>query len=294
MSMTDWYEKSMRALQLAGMGERTQECYTRALRQLVEFTGKTPDQISETELQDYFLRRRNVDEWAPNTMRICHAGIRFFFNNVLERNWGTFSYLAAPREFRLPTVLSREEVHRVLACVHTFHNRVFLSTVYACGLRLRETLNLETTDIDSTRKLIHVHRGKGAKDRLIPLPATLLPMLRAYWKTHQHKRLLFPALGRNHLGAPSASSHMSIASVQGAMKNAVRSAGINKKSVSIHTLRHSYATHLLEKGVNLHVIQRYLGHSSIETTMTYLHLTQKGHEDASQLINSLMENLGHE
>ena len=137
MRMTNWYEKSMRALQLAGEGERTQQAYTRSVRKLLEFFDKSPDLISETELQDYFLHRRNIDEWSPNTMRIAHAGIRFFFTHVLERDWRTFDYLGAQKEFRLPTVLSREEVRRVLSCVYTFHNRVYLSTVYACGCACR-------------------------------------------------------------------------------------------------------------------------------------------------------------
>jgi integrase/recombinase XerD len=289
--MTDWYEKSMRALQLAGKGERTQQAYTRAVRKLVEFFDKSPDLITETELQDYFLHRRNEDGWSPNTMRIAHAGIRFFFTHVLERDWRTFDYLGAQKEFRLPTVLSRQEVRRVLACVYTFHNRAYLSTVYACGLRLQEALHLETSDIDSDRMMLHVHRGKGARDRFVPLPVKLLPMLRAYWKTHRHPRLLFPAMGRNCRSGPNAKHPMAVSSVQGAMKNAVREAGIHKKNVRIHTLRHSYATHLLEEGVNLRVIQRYLGHASIETTMIYLHLTEKGHEDASHLVNALMEDL---
>jgi integrase len=292
--MTDWYEKSMRALQLAGMSERTQQCYTRAVRLLVEFFDKTPDLISETELQDYFLHRRNETGWSPATMRINHAGVRFFFINVLDRPWRTFDYLRAQKEQRLPTVLSQEEVRRILACVYTFHNRAYLSCVYACGLRLQEALHLETSDIDSGRMMIHVHRGKGAKDRYVPLPARLLPMLRAYWKTHRHPRLLFPALGRNGRNAAKSSCPMAISSVQGAMKNAVREAGIRKKNVRIHTLRHSYATHLLEQGVNIRVIQRYLGHSSLETTLVYLHLTQKGQEDAAHLINALMEDLCHE
>ncbi len=292
--MTDWYEKSMRALQLSGKGERTQQCYTRAVRKLVEFSEKTPDAISETELQDYFIYRRNVDEWSPNTMRICHAGIKFFFVHVLEREWGTFKYLAAQKEHRLPTVLSRQEVLQILASVYTLHNRVFLTTVYACGLRLQEALHLEVSDIDSARMLIHVHRGKGAKDRFAPLPDMLLPMLRAYWKTHRHERLLFPALGRSCRSGANAKSPMAKSSVQGAFKNAVRETGIHKKRITIHTLRHCYATHLLEKGVNLRVIQRYLGHSSIETTMIYLHLTPEGHEDASHLVNALMEDLTDE
>jgi integrase/recombinase XerD len=213
---------------------------------------------------------------------------------VLERNWRTFDYLGAQKEFRLPTVLSREEVRRVLSCVYTFHNRAYLCTAYACGLRLQEALHLETSDIDSDRMMLHVHRGKGARDRYVPLPAKLLPILRAHWKTHRHPRLLFPALGRNGKNAAKSPYPMAISSVQGAMKNAVREAGIRKKNVRIHTLRHSYATHLLEEGVNLRLIQRYLGHASIETTMIYLHLTQKGQEDASHLINALMEDLGHE
>ncbi len=287
--MTDWYEKSMRALQLSGKGERTQQCYTRAVRKLVEFCEKTPDAISETELQDYFLYCRNVEEWSPNTMRICHAGIKFFFVHVLQREWGTFNYLAAQKEHRLPTVLSRQEVLQILASVYTFHNRVFLTTVYVCGLRLQEALHLEVSDIDSARMLIHVHRGKGAKDRFVPLPERLLPMLRNYWKSHRHARLLFPALGRSCRSGANAKYPMAKSSVQGAFKNAVRETGICKKRITIHTLRHCYATHLLEKGVNLRVIQRYLGHSSIETTMIYLHLTPEGHGDASPLVNSLME-----
>lgn len=292
--MTDWYENSLRALQLAGMGERTQKCYTRAVRQAVEFHGKTPDAISETELQDYFLYRLNETGWSPATMRICHSGLKFFFTHVLKRDWSTFDYLGVQKQRRLPTVLSFEEVQRVLACTYTYHNRVFLTCVYSCGLRLQEALHLETADICSARMLIHVHRGKGSKDRMVPLPNMLLPLLRNYWSTHRHERLIFPALGRNGQNAHKSQDPMAISSVQGAMKNAVREAGIHKKGVSIHTLRHSYATHLLEKGVPLPTIQRYLGHATIDTTMMYLHLTKQGHEDASHLINALMEDLDDE
>jgi site-specific recombinase XerD len=226
-------------------------------------------------------------------MRICHAGIRFFFANVLDRSWRTFEYLRVQKERRLPTVLSQEEVQRVLACVYTFHNRVFLTTAYACGLRLQEALHLEVSDIDSQRMMIHVYRGKGAKDRYVPLPMSTYKLLRKYWTTHRHPRLLFPALGRNGKNAHKSQSPMAVSSVQGAMKNAVREAGIHKKEVKIHTLRHSYATHLLEEGVNIRVIQKYLGHSSLDTTLIYLHLTQKGNEDAYALINNLMEGLFH-
>jgi integrase/recombinase XerD len=289
--MTNWYENSVKALQLNGKGERTQQSYTRAVRMLTEFYGKTPDHVTEEELQDYFLHRKNVNKWSPNTMRICYCGIRFFFENVLKRNWHILGILRAQNERRLPAVLSVEEVRSLLARVKTPQNHAFLSTVYSCGLRLQEGLHLEVSDIDSDRMMIHVHRGKGAKDRYVPLPHATLGLLRRYWVTHRNARLLFPALGRNGKGAKEGTTPMAKSSVQGAFRGAKFEAGIRKKGVSVHTLRHSYATHLLEAGVNLRVIQRYMGHTQLETTMVYLHLTQKGQEDACQLINQVMEGL---
>ena len=290
MSM-DWFQKSMDTLSLNGKGERTQQAYTRALRMLVEFYAKDPAEISEAELEAYFLRRKNLDRWSANTLRICYCGIRLYFVQVLGRNWTLFNILRAKNESRLPTVLSREEVRRLLGCVHTAHNRAFLATVYACGLRLQEALYLEVCDIDSDRMMIHVHRGKGAKDRLVPLPQRTLETLRNHWKTHRNPRLIFPAQGRDGRAGPGASTPMAIASVQGALRGAKARAGITKRGVSIHTLRHAYATHLLEAGVNLRVIQRHMGHSSLETTMVYLHLTHTGQEQAYALIDSLMGDL---
>lgn len=289
--MKNWYENSVKALQLNGKGERTQQSYTRAVRMLTEFYDKTPDGISEEELQEYFLHRKNVNNWSPNTMRICYCGIRFFFENVLKRDWHILGILRAQNERRLPAVLSQEEVRGLLARVKTPQNHAFLTTVYSCGLRLQEGLHLEVSDIDSDRMMIHVHRGKGAKDRYVPLPHATLGLLRRYWVTHRNAQLLFPALGRNGKGAKECTTPMAKSSVQGAFRSAKFEAGIRKKSVSIHTLRHSYATHLLEAGVNLRVIQRYMGHTQLETTMVYLHLTRKGQEDACQLINQVMEGL---
>jgi integrase/recombinase XerD len=224
-------------------------------------------------------------------MRICYCGIRFFFVHVLQRNWHLFDILRAKNEGRLPSVLTREEVHRILGAVRTKHNHAFLSTVYACGLRLQEGLHLEVSDIDSQRMMVHVHRGKGAKDRLVPLPRALLTILRDQWRRHRHPRLLFPAYGRARRSAATAATPMAKSSVQGAFRHAKGAAGIRKRAVSVHTLRHCYATHLLEAGVNLRVIQKYMGHASLETTMMYLHLTAKGQEDASAVIDQVMEGL---
>jgi integrase/recombinase XerD len=287
----DWYQQSVNALTLAGKGGRTVEAYTRALRMLVAFHGKDPAEISQTELEAYFLHRRNVDHWSPNTMRICYCGIRFFFVSVLGRDWRLFQYLRARSESRLPTVLSREEVRSILACVRTPHDHAFLSTVYACGLRLQEAMFLEISDIDAARMMIHVHRGKGAKDRFVPLPQATLLLLRAHWRRHRNPRLLFPAYGRDCRSGGVSTTPMAKSSVQGAFRRAKIEAGIHKSAVSVHTLRHAYATHLLEAGVNLRVIQKYMGHTSLETTMVYLHLTHKGEADAYALINAVMEGL---
>ena len=169
--MKDYYQKSMRALQLAGMSQPTQKGYTRSMRMLVDFYGKTPDLITEQELQDYFLHRKNVDKWAAATMRICYSGIKFFFINVLQREWHTLELIHAKREQRLPTVLSINEVWNIINTVNTIQNKTYLTAVYTCGLRLHEALFLQVTDIDAQRMRIHVHRGKGAKDRYVPLPA---------------------------------------------------------------------------------------------------------------------------
>ena len=168
----------------------------------------------------------------------AHNGRFVIFVQVLRRDWNLFQILRAKSESRLPAVLSREEVRKILSCVRTPHNYAFLSTVYACGLRLTEALHLEVSDIDSDRMMLHVHRGKGAKDRFVPLPKTALAILRTHWKRHRNPRLLFPACGRDGRSASGAHTPMAISSVQGAFRAAKRAAGITKRAVSIHTLRH--------------------------------------------------------
>lgn len=286
-SETSWHDQMVRKLQINGKSERTQQAYTRAVHQLKTHYKKDPAFINEEELEEYFLYRRNESEWAPKTLRLCYYGIKFYYKFVLNTDWNLFSILKAQKEERLPEIPTKETIHKVLSCVTTFHNFVFFSTVYSCGLRLQEALNLQVSDIDSGRMMVYVHRGKGAKDRYVPLPKETLNLLRRYWKTHRNAKLIFPALGRGHTGGPTATFPMNRSSVQGALGRVVKKAGITKK-LSVHTLRHAYATHLLEQGVNIRVIQRYMGHKSLETTMRYLHLTRKGQEDAYQIIDAFM------
>src|SRR5712691_9501411 len=279
------------ALQLSGKGERTQEASVREVRLLAQCSHTSPDRLSAQELQHSFLHRKNVDGLAPASMRICSSGIRFFSQHVLQRDWHTLALMRAPRAHRLPAVLSVEEVRRLLTSATPLHNQVYVTTVYSLGLRLQEALSLQVSDIDGQRLQVPIHRGKGAKDRYVPLPEDTLALLRTSWKTHRNKTWLFPATGRDQQQSPTATSPMSRTSVQGAFRTAKHRAGITKMGVAIHTLRHSYATHLLEAGVNPRLIQRYLGHTQLETTMVSLHLTHTGHEDAYARLNALMQGL---
>src|SRR5262245_25454515 len=274
-------------LQLAGLSPRTQDAYLRAVRQLADHFRTPPDRLSEQQLRDYFLHLKNDRHFAAASLGIAYSGIKFFYSHTAPRDWPTLQRLRVPRENRLPDVLSVEEVRRLIAAVRTPHNRTYFQTVYSLGLRLGEGLHLQVGDIDSARMMVHVHRGKGAKDRFVPLPSSTLQALRAYWATHRHRTWLFPATGRDHGQAARADSPMERSSVQGALRRVVRDLGF-RKAVSIHTLRHSYATHLLEAGVNLRLIPQDLGHSSLQTTMVYLHLTAASHEQARARIEELM------
>ena len=289
--MTPLRQQMIAARQLSGKGERTQPSYVREVRLLAPFYGKPPDVISEQELQAYFLHRNNVDGLAPASMRIGYSGIRFFSQHVLQRDWHTLSLIRAPTEHRLPAVLSAQEVRRLLKAATPRHNQSYFTTVYSLGLRLHEALALQPADSDGQRLQVHVHRGKGAQDRYGPLPEDTLALLRAYWITHRHKTWLFAATGRNQQHGPTATEPMSRASVQGAFRTAKQRAGITQTGMAIHTLRHSYATLLLEAGGNLRLIPRDLGHTRLETTMLYLHLTQKGHEDAYERIHAMRRGL---
>jgi integrase/recombinase XerD len=281
--------EQMRAdLQIAGLSERTQEAYLRSVRLLAEHVARPPDQISEAELRQYFLYLKNEKQWAAASLAQAFYGIRFFYRRTVPRDWATLTQLKIPRSKTLPDVLTREEVYQLIEATRTLHNRTYFWTLYSLGLRLTEGLFLQVGDIDGARRLVHVHRGKGAKDRYVPLPLRTLEMLRAYWRTHRHPGWLFPALGRDQKAASTATHPMPKNSVQGALRRVVRQLGL-KKRVSIHTLRHSYATHLLEAGVNLRQIQQSLGHASLQTTPLYLHLTSHGQEHAVATLEHLMQ-----
>jgi site-specific recombinase XerD len=278
----------MEDLQLKGMAERTQQMYVRALRQLEEHYEKSADQITEEELRDYFLYVKNVKKWSRTACTIALCGLKFFYTHTLKREWSTLSFVRPPKEKKLPVILTQEEVNRILGNARLFRYRACLFTIYSCGLRLGEGAHLQVSDIDSGRMMLHIHRGKGAKDRYVPLPEATLKLLRKFWLTHRNPVWIFPAPGRGNVFMPTAQRPMSLTSIQDALRSAARVSGI-KKHVRVHTLRHSYATHLLEAGVSLRLIQEYLGHSTPKTTALYTHLTQKSQQMAKESLKQLMD-----
>ncbi|TWU59514.1 Tyrosine recombinase XerD [Crateriforma conspicua] len=282
-------------LQLTGKAPRTQAAYLRAVRQLADHCRCSPELVTETQLRQYFLHLKNDRQFAQGSLRVALSGIKFFYAVTCRRDFDTLALVKLQNISALPEVLTAAQVHQIIDAATTQRIATYFWTVYSMGLRLNEGLNLHVGDIDAARGLVHIHRGKGAKDRLVPIPTSTLRMLRAYWATHRHKRFLFPADGRNHSlarssltrhGASTAKTVMSETAVQGAMKKITTDIDFGKK-VSIHTLRHSYATHLLEAGVGLKAIQKLMGHSSLATTLVYLHLTETAEANARTVIEQL-------
>lgn len=279
--------KTHHDLQLAGLSESTQKTYIRAIRQLADHYHTPPDRLSEEQVRSYLLHLKNDKKFACSSLGIAYNAIKFFYTHTAPRDWPTLQRLRVQKVKKLPDVLSIDEVRQLIGAVRTLHHRTFFQTVYSLGLRLDEALHLQVGNIDSARMLVHVRHGKGAKDRFVPLPSSTLKMLREYWLTHRNPVWLFPALG-DPPQAASARRPMVRNGVQDAIRRVVVHLGL-RKAVSTHTLRHSYATHLLEAGVNLRLIQQYLGHKSLETTMVYLHLSTASQEQAVAAINKLME-----
>lgn len=288
--MTDLRKRMIESLQLFGLSQRTQQSYLRAVRQLAEHFHKSPDLITEQELRDYFLFIKNVKNWSRPSTTIALCGIKFFFEKTLNRHWSIFSLVRPAREKKLPSILSIEEVRKILSLIGLPRYRACLTTIYSCGLRLQEGTHLQVRDIDSSRMMIHVRLGKGGKDRYVPLPQPTLELLRLYWTTHRNPLWLFPSEGKSHIKLEKATDPVHKSSVQHAFRAAFKVSGINKPA-SVHTFRHSWATHLLEAGVNLRLIQLWLGHSSPSTTALYTHLTQRAERLGLDAINQLMSDL---
>ena len=288
--MTALRERMIEDLQLHGFSEKTQEAYLRSVRQLSAYCNKPPDRISEDELRKYFLYLKNERGASRSTCRVALYGIRFFYLKTLRKEWPSLKLIRFPQETTLPVVLSVNEVHRILKKVRLPKYRVFLTTIYSCGLRLREGVTLEIENIDGERKQLQIRKAKGGKDRYVPLPERTLDLLRGYWSTHRHPVYLFPGSPPQGISPSMSKKPMNETSVRLAFQAALTESSVTKHA-TVHTLRHSYATHLLEAGINLRVIQAHLGHKSLNSTMIYTHLTAKAQSPAVDAINDILKDI---
>lgn len=238
---------------------RTQQRYVAQIARLARHYGTSPDQLTREQVQEYqdLLTRQGVS-WLPQAV----AAMQFLYNKTLGRDWEiTHSYRPKPKS--RPIVLTLDEVSRLLAAVEPLKARMLLTTMYGCGLRVSEALRLQIRDIDSQRMVIHIRQSKGRKDRYVPLGSTLLSQLRDYWRAQRLSSYLFPGT--------QADKPWNVTLVRQALREAKRVAGIDKPCTT-HSLRHSYATHCLQAGMEVNTIQQILGHASLETTATYTHV----------------------
>lgn len=287
--MTPLRKRMIEEMQLRGYAETTQRNYVYAIHRLATHYDRSPDQITDDEIRSYYLYLHNEKELAQSSLQVTIHALRFFYEKTLKRKLPTLEIVKARRAKKIPTVLSIEEVRMILSQLERPYYRVCLSTIYACGLRVSEGAGLRVIEIDSGRMQLHLRGSKGNTDRRVPLPPQTLEQLRTFWYEHRDPVWLFPARGRWHYQT-SADKPMSNHGVQAAFKLALEASGV-KKAATVHTLRHSWATHLLEAGVNLRLIQSWLGHTSPRTTAHYTHLTQKAEAMAVQQLTDLISNL---
>lgn len=278
-------------LKLLPIGPRTEQAYYACVRQLGEFHGKSPDLLCPEDIRAYCIHLKSHKKVARQTSTQAICAIKIFWEKTLRRLWPHELELArANPQFKLPVVLSVSEVRRILAAVPALDHRVCLITLYSCGLRLGEGLGLQVRDIDAERMLLHIRAGKGNRDRYVPLPRRTLLLLREQWKSHRHPVLIFPGKGHGGLGAATATEPMCRSTLQRAFRLALEASGV-KKAAHPHTLRHSYATHLLEKGENLRQIQVNLGHRSPVATVIYTHLTSLCQTQHQKRLDDFMDDL---
>ena len=267
--MTHLRKRMLEELQRRNYSPATIRPYLYAVEDFARYFGKSPDKLSQEHLRQYQLHLINDRKLTVKTIVGRISALRFFFVKVLRRPYREIDLVYPKPPERLPIILSEEEVARLIESASTAFHRVILMTLYGTGLRREELCRLKVTDVDSERMVIHVRQGKGHKDRDVTLSPRLLEVLRAYWKWRKPKVYLFPSYQRKRREQPIASK-----TVYYAVCEAARRAGIQKK-VSPHLLRHSWATHLLERGTDLKTIQVLLGHVDLEATTIYLHLSQR-------------------
>ena len=266
--MTQLRQKMIRAMDLRNLSDHTKRAYLTAVKGLVKHYQESPEKITEEQIEDYLLYLKNEKGNAPSSCIGVLTGLRFFYQNILEKEISVdFSLTKKPQ--KLPTVLTKEQIWEIICVPKNLKHRLILMTTYAAGLRASEVRKLRPVHIDSKRMLIKVVDGKGRKDRYTMLSVKLLAELRHYYSKHRPQTYLFPSSYKKNKNKP-----LSYEAVRCIYEKARKKIGV-KNGEGIHTLRHSFATHLLEAGYDIRKIQVLMGHTKLSTTMIYLHVSRE-------------------
>ena len=282
--MTPLRQQMIEAMQQRGFSSKTHQAYLGAVKSLATYYHQSPDQIRKEQLQEYFVYLVQERDLCGSSCRLHLNGLRFLYLQVL--GWKQFDIpIQFPKKAqRIPELLTRSEIRRIVQASSNRKHQMMLLTCYGCGLRVSELVRIQVKDIDGERKLLRIEQGKGAKDRLVVIPASLLKLLRQYWRGYRPNPWMFPNGNTPHL-------HLSIATIQRVFKRAKADAGIDKKG-GIHSLRHAYATHQLEQGVAIHRLQQQLGHNDLKSTLRYVHwlpIYRQGQQHFNDLISGLAQ-----
>ena len=265
--METFREQMERDMALRNLSPKTRRLYHRAARELEDYFKKPPDQLTGDEVKVFLHSIIHARKLSQSTLKIAYSALRFLFETTLNKDW-VLDRIPYPKSSKtLPRVLDKGRIRKIIEATTNLKQKAMLMVLYSGGLRVREAARLKITDIESSRMLIRVEQGKGNKDRHTLLSQKALDILREYWKKRHPESWLFPS-------DTSPSEPIPVGTIQGIFKRAKEAAGITMPA-SCHTLRHSFATHLLEAGVDLHTIQLLLGHSSIRTTTVYLHVSKR-------------------
>ena len=261
--MSELREKMKMDMELRGYSPKTIKCYVSHVSNFAKFYNKSPELLEEKEIRDYLHYCITEKKLSEGTVNYINSGLKFFYTKTLNRYWDMDKIPRLKEPQRLPSVLSPLEVKAIFDATENLKHKAILMTVYSAGLRVSEVCNLKITDIDSKNMQILIRQGKGKKDRYSLLSKSNLEILRVYWKRYQPKEYLFSGKGRTTAITPR--------SVEKMLEKSIKKAEITKNA-TVHTLRHSFATHLLDSGTDICYIQRLLGHTRITTTTIYLHL----------------------
>jgi integrase/recombinase XerD len=276
---------------------RTRHSYYRQMRLVHELCACDPALITEELYRSYILHVKIKKLWKPKTIRQAAAAARLFFIEMTgHADWKVFSQIRTKDLEELPAVITRDQVKQLLRHIRLKRYRTPIKLIYCCGLRLSECLSLTNRDIDAKEGKLWIRGGKGGKDRMVPIARTMIEDLRRYWAFHRHPLLVFPNIGRGDNDLKEVAARMKqaerpmpVSSLQRLMVQARKELGIEK--CTVHTLRHSFATHLVEAGASLHTVKALLGHKNINTTMIYLHLTHRSEQDSRELVEKLCQEL---